>query len=313
MLRVIGRRLLVSIPLLFVVTFTVFCLESLVPGNAAQTILGQNATPEAVAQLQSQLGLDDPFLVRYVTWVGHVFTGDLGTSIISGASVWSSVVTRLGVTLSLLVPSLLLAAAVGVALGMASAVRGGWLGRLIDVLSLVGFALPSFWVGLILVTIFAVKLGIFPATGYTSFSNSPSAWIASITLPVIALSLYGITAIAKQTRDSAAAVLESDYVRFLRANGVPERKILLKHVLRNASIPVVTSLALLSIGALGGTVFIENVFVLPGLGSLATQATLDHDVSVILGVGLCFTVAVIVINLVIDLAYGLLNPKVRVS
>ncbi|GGB24563.1 ABC transporter permease [Flexivirga endophytica] len=313
MLRVIGHRLLVSIPLLFIVTFAVFGLESLIPGNAAQTILGENATPAAVAQLNTQMGLNDPFFERYAHWVGHAVTGNFGSSVISGAPVWTSVVTRLGVTMSLLIPSLVLAAVAGVVLGMASAVRGGWLARLIDVVSLLGFALPSFWVGLILVSIFAVKLGVLPATGYTPLGTSPSEWIASITLPVVALSLYGITAIAKQTRDSASEVLDSDYIRFLRANGVPERSVLLKHVLRNSSIPVATSLGLISIGALGGTVFIENVFVLPGLGSLATQATLDHDIPVILGVALCFTLAVIAINLVIDLIYGLLNPKVRVS
>ncbi|WP_225848657.1 ABC transporter permease [Streptomyces sp. HPF1205] len=313
MLRLIGHRLLMSIPLLLIVSLIVFALEAIVPGDAARTILGENATDQSLAALRGQLGLNDPWLVRYGHWLLGAVHGNLGTSIISGVDVRSSLNGRLGVTLSLLVPSMLLSAVAGIALGFASAVRGGALGRFIDVVSLLGFALPSFWIALLLVTFFAVKLDLLPATGYQDFASSPAGWLKSIALPVLALSLQGITSVAKQTRDCVMEVLETDYVKFLRANGVHERSVRYRHVLRNAAIPVVTSLGLVSIGMLSGTVFIENVFVLPGLGSLATQATLDHDVPVILGVGVFFTLAVIVINLVIDLAYGLLNPKVRVS
>jgi peptide/nickel transport system permease protein len=302
-----------SVPLLLIVSLIVFGLEALVPGDAARTILGENATQQSVAALRDQLGLDDPWSVRYGHSLLGALHGDLGTSIISGVDVTSSLNTRLGVTMSLLLPSILLSAAAGVALGFASAVRGGALGRFIDVVSLLGFALPGFWIALILVTVFAVHLGLLPATGYQEFAQSPVGWLKSITLPVLALSLGGITAVAKQTRDSVMEVLETDYVKFLRANGVHEGSVRYRHVLRNAAIPVVTSLGLISAGMLSGTVFIENVFVLPGLGSLATQATLDHDVPVILGVGVFFTLSVIVINLLIDFAYGLLNPKVRVS
>jgi peptide/nickel transport system permease protein len=312
-LRLIGHRIAMSIPLLLIVSLIVFALEALVPGDAARTILGENATAQSLAALRDQLGLNDPWTVRYGDWLAGAFHGDLGTSIISGVDVSSSLSTRLGVTLSLLIPSMLLSAVAGIALGFASAVRGGVLGRFIDVVSLLGFALPSFWVALILVAFFAVQLDLLPATGYQELTVSPGGWLKSIILPVLALSLHGITAVAKQTRDSVMEVLEADYVKFLRANGVSERSVRYRHVLRNAAIPVVTSLGLVSVGMLGGAVFIENVFVLPGLGSLATQATLDHDVPVILGVGVFFTLSVIVINLLIDIAYGLLNPKVRVS
>lgn len=312
MWRLIAHRIVMSIPLLLIVSLIIFGLEAIVPGDAASTILGQNATPANLAVLRGQLGLNEPWLVRYGHWLGGAVHGDLGTSIISGEDVMSSVTSRLNVTLSLLVPSVLLSAVVGLALGFASALRGGALGRFIDVLSLLGFALPGFWIALILVTFFAVHLNLLPATGYQDFTASPGGWLQSIILPVLALSLQGITAVAKQTRDTVMEVLETDYVKFLRANGVPERAVRYRHVLRNASIPVVTTLGLVSVGMLSGTVFIENVFVLPGLGSLATQATLDHDIPVILGVGVFFTLSVIVINLLIDLAYGLLNPKVRV-
>jgi peptide/nickel transport system permease protein len=310
--RLIAHRVAMSIPLLLIVSLIVFALEALVPGDAARTILGENATDQSLAALRGQLGLDDPWTVRYGHWLLGAVHGDLGTSIISGVDVMSSLNTRLGVTLSLLVPSMLLSAVAGIALGFASAVRGGALGRFIDVVSLLGFALPSFWIALILVAFFAVRLDLLPATGYQELTDSPVGWLRSITLPVLALSLHGITAVAKQTRDCVMDVLETDYVKFLRANGVSERSVRYRHVLRNAAIPVVTSLGLISIGMLSGAVFVENVFVLPGLGSLATQATLDHDVPVILGVGVFFTLSVIVVNLLIDFAYGLLNPKVRV-
>lgn len=313
MWRLIAHRVAMSIPLLLIVSLIVFGLEAVVPGDAASTILGQNATPESLAALRDQLGLDDPWIVRYGHWLGGAVHGDLGTSIISGVDVTSSLDSRLAVTLSLLVPTMLLSAVAGIALGFASALRGGVLGRFIDIVSLFGFALPSFWVALILVTVFAVHLNLLPATGYQDFTASPAGWLQSIVLPVLALSLQGITSIAKQTRDTVMEVLETDYVKFLRANGVPERSVRYRHVLRNAAIPVVTALGLVSVGMLSGAVFIENVFVLPGLGSVATQATLDHDVPVILGVGVFFTLCVIVINLLIDFAYGLLNPKVRVS
>ncbi|MFI1391232.1 ABC transporter permease [Streptomyces griseoaurantiacus] len=313
MLRLIGNRIATSIPLLLIVTLIVFVLQAFVPGDAARTILGENANPQTVAALRDQLGLNEPLVSRYGDWLAGALHGDLGTSIISGVDVMSSLDTRLGVTLSLLVPSMLLSAVAGIALGFASAVRGGFLGRVIDVVSLLGFALPSFWIALLLVAALAERANLLPATGYTPFAESPGDWLRSIVLPVIVLSLHGITAVAKQTRDSVAEVLEADYVRFLRANGVGTTSLLLRHVLRNAAIPVVTSLGLVSIGMLSGAVFIENVFVLPGLGTLATQATLDHDVPVILGVGVVLTLAVIVVNLLIDIAYGLLNPKVRAA
>lgn len=313
MLRLIANRIVTSVPLLLIVTLIVFVLQAFVPGDAARTLLGENANPQSVAALRDQLGLNEPLFTRYGDWLTGALHGDLGTSIISGVDVTSSLNTRLGVTLSLLVPSMLLSAVAGIALGFAGAARGGLPGRLVDVVSLLGFALPSFWIALLLVAAVADRAGLLPATGYTPFAESPGGWLRSIVLPVLALSLHGVTAVAKQTRDCVAEVLEADYVRFLRANGVGTASLLLRHVLRNAAIPVVTSLGLVSIGMLSGAVFIENVFVLPGLGTLATQATLDHDVPVILGVGVVLTLAVIVVNLLIDIAYGLLNPKVRAT
>jgi len=311
MLKVIGRRLALSVPLLFVVSALIFALESLIPGDAARTILGENATPDAVAHLRQQLGLNQAWTTRYGDWLSAAIHGDLGASLFTGESVTSSLNTRLAVTASLVLLTLLLSTAVGVSLGMAAAVRGGRLGRVIDVASLGGLALPNFWVAIVLASVFAVKLRLLPATGYTGLAEDPARWIESLVLSVCALSLFGTTILAKQTRDAVLQVLERDYVRMLRANGLSETRLLLKHVLRNAAIPVVTVAGLVAIGSLMGTVFVEQVFVLPGLGTLATQSTLDHDLPVILGIGVYFTLIVILVNLMVDVAYSMLNPKVR--
>ena len=308
-----GFRVLTAIPLILLVSFIIFVLESLVPGNPAETILGQNATPQNVAALDRQLGLNKPLLAGYWTWLDGVLHGRLGTSIITGESVSSLLDSRLGVTLSLVFLSVVVSAVVGTALGLWSARRGGRVGALVDVVSLTGLALPSFWVGTVLVVIFAVKLGVLPASGYVTPGQSVSAWLVHLILPVASLSLLGVASVAKQSRDAILTALEADYITMLRGNGMGEREILLRHVLRNAAMPIVTVLGVVAIGTLGGTVFVESVFVLPGLGSQATQSTVDHDLPVILGIGLYFTVIVVIINLLVDIAYGLLNPRAKTA
>ncbi len=313
LMRIVGFRAITAIPLILLVSFIIFALESLVPGNPAETILGQNATPQNVAALDRQLGLNKPLLVGFWNWLDGVLHGHLGTSVISGESVGTLLSARLPVTLSLVVLSVIVSAIVGTALGLASARRGGWVGRLLDVVSLTGLALPSFWVGTMLVAVFAVKIRIFPATGYEAFGQSPTGWIVHLILPVAALSLLGVASVAKQSRDAILSALEADYIAMLRGNGMSEREIMFKHVLRNAAMPIVTVLGVVAIGTLGGTVFVESVFVLPGLGSLATQSTVDHDLPVILGIGLYFTIIVVVINLLVDITYGLLNPRAKTT
>jgi peptide/nickel transport system permease protein len=312
-LRIVVRRLLWAVPLVLGVSLVVFVLASLVPGDPARTILGESATPEAVAALQTELGLDRPWYEQYLTWLGGLVHGDLGTSVFTGEPVTAALNSRLAVTLALVLVTVVVCTVVGVAIGMAGALRGGVVARVLDVVSLFGIALPSFWVALVLVSLFAVKLRWFPATGYVSPDVSLGGWASSLVLPVVSLGLLGISVIAKQTRDAAMTVLDSDYVVVLRANGLPESRLVLGHVLRNASIPVVSAIGVVFVGSLDATVFVENVFVLPGLGSRATQATVDHDVSVILGIGVYFTLVVVLVNLLVDMAYGLLDPKVRTA
>ncbi|MEO5535353.1 MAG: ABC transporter permease [Pseudolysinimonas sp.] len=312
MLILIARRAVMSVVLIVVSSLAIFVLMSFVPGDPALTILGEHATPEALQRLRESLGLNRPLYEQYGDWLFGLIRGDLGTSIFSGEPVAKLIGLRVGVTVSLMVGSVVVIAVFGVALGLLSAVREGWVGRVVDAVSLLGFALPGFWIAIVLVAIFAVTLRVFPATGYVPPTVSPTGWLLSLVLPVIALSIGGITIIAKQMRDSARDVLARDYIRVLRATGLSERRILLLHVLRNAAVPTTTLLGLTAVSVLSGAVFIENVFVLPGLGSLVTSATLRHDLPIVLGVGVVFAVIVIVINLLVDLAYGVLNPKARV-
>ncbi|HXD60584.1 MAG TPA: ABC transporter permease [Lacisediminihabitans sp.] len=312
MVRLIVTRLLLSVVLIVISSIAIFFLMSLVPGDPARTILGANATPDSIERLRQQLGLNQPLLSQYASWLGGVVRGDFGESVFSGDPVVKLILARVPVTLSLMLLSTLVIAVLGTGLGLLSAVRGGALGRFLDAISLVGLALPSYWVAILLVALFAVAIRIFPATGYIQFADNPGGWLLSLILPVAALSLGGVTIVAKQMRDSAMDVLARDYIRVLRATGVRERSIVLKHVLRNASLPSLTVLGLTVVGALTGAVFVENVFVLPGLGTMVTQATTSHDLPVVLGVGVFFTLFVIIVNLVIDLLYGVLNPKVRV-
>lgn len=311
MLTLILRRLALSVVLVLVSTLTIFVLMSLIPGDPARTILGEFATPESVERLREQLGLDRPLWEQYGEWMLGLLRGDLGTSIYSGEPVLKLLLLRAGVTFTLMAGTTLVIAVFGIALGLLSAVKGGWLGRALDVVSLIGFALPSFWIAIVFVLLFAVNIRLFPATGYIAPTTSLSGWAWSMVLPIAAASIGGITIVAKQMRDSARDVLARDYVRLLRATGIPRRRILLVHVLRNASVPTTTLIGVVAVGALSGAVFIENVFVLPGLGSLVVGATTRHDLSVVLGVGVCFAIIVIVINLLVEVAYALLNPKVR--
>jgi peptide/nickel transport system permease protein len=310
-MKMVAHRLAASLALIVSVPAITFGLEAITPGNAVDTRLGIASTPQHRHALAHQLGLDKPVWDRYLIWFEHLLHGNLGTSVITGESVTHELNSRLPVSLSLIIGATTLTAIAGIAIGIASAKGSGLLGRTIDGASALGVAVPNFWLGVILVELLAVELHAFPAIGYVPFNSSPTQWLRSLVLPVVTLSFVGITAVAKQTRDQLKEVLERDFIRSLRANGVPERSIIYRHALRSASIPVVTVLGLLFVGALGGSVIVENIFVLPGLGSAAVQATSSQDFPVILGISVYFTLLVIAVNVVVDLATLWLNPKVR--
>ncbi|MHB1873128.1 MAG: ABC transporter permease [Steroidobacteraceae bacterium] len=305
------RRLMLSVPLLFVVTAVTFVLESLVPGNTARAIIGATGSEAAYERLRSELGLNHPIWYQYAHYINGVLHGSLGVSAITGAPVSTMLAQRVPVTLSLVGLTTLFCGVVGIALGVVSAVRGGWLGKLLDFLSYAGLALPSFWLGLVLVLIFSVTVHLFPSIGYVGPSTSLSGWFRSLCLPALALGLAGIAGVAKQSRDSMMDVLQSQYIRTLRASGLSRWRIVWKHALRNAAIPAITVIGLVFVSSLSTSVFIEQVFVLPGLGSLAVTATGQHDITVIEGIALYFTLFVVAANLLLDVVYAALNPKIR--
>lgn len=313
MRQLIVRRLLLSLPLLLVVTATTFLLVALIPGDAARTIVGSNGTQEQYEQLRQALALDQPVTARYGDWIGDAVRGDLGTSLFGQQSVVSMLNSRLAVTFSLVIGSTLVATILGVLLGIGGALRGGSFGKLLDALSLVGLAIPNFFLGLLLVAWFAVAMNLFPATGYVDFAESPSEWLRSLVLPVVTLAVPGIAVIAKQTRDAMRDALARPFIRTLRGSGVPRRSIVFRHALRMAAVPVVTVVGLTFVGALSGSVLVESVFAMPGLGGLAVQATSQHDLPVIQGVVVYFTLIVVAVNLLVDLVYGWLDPRVRAS
>jgi len=312
-LKVVFHRLLMSVPLVVVVTLLTFVLNSLAPGDMAMTILGADGTREQYEALRIELGLDKPLMLQYLSWLGQALQGNLGVSHFTKESVSSLLNPRLGVSVSIMVGVLVVCLSLGLVLGVASALKGGWVGRAIDAFSLVGLIFPSFWLALVLISVFAVTLRWLPATGYVFFSESPKDWALSLVLPIFSVAMYSITSIAKQTRDAMNDVMGRDFIRALRACGLPERSVIWKHALRNAALPVVTVLGLVLIGAISGTVFVERVFVLPGLGSLAVSAALNKDILLLQGVTLYFTLMTVAINLMVDLSYGWLNPKVRLS
>lgn len=309
--RLVGRRLATSVVLLFVVSALTFVLASLIPGDPARQILGPQATPESYAALRRALGVDLPVYQQYWDWLRHAVTGDLGTSLFDDVPVTEMIGRRLPVTLSLTIGTLLVSLVAGVALGVASAVRGGVVGRVVDALALVGLAFPPFWIGALLLSWFAVGLGWFPTFGYVPFEESPGDWLRSLALPVASLSAFGVSVIAKQTREAMLESLASEYVRMARASGVSQTSIVMRHALKNAAMRILTMLGLLAVTLLGGTVAVEVVFGMPGLGELAVSATTRHDAPVLQGIVVCFAVVVIVVNLLVDVCYMLVNPKVR--
>jgi peptide/nickel transport system permease protein len=311
MATLVLRRLLRSVPLVLVVSAVTFVLESLVPGDTARAIVGVLGTTAQYEKMRKQLGLDKPLWYQYYHYMVRLLHGDLGSSAFSGESVAHLLAQRLPVTVSLVILTTLFCGIVGASLGMFSAVRGGVVGRLVDGLSVLGMALPNFWLALVLVTLLAVDVHVFPATGYVSPTTSVWHWLVSLVLPVVALGLGPIAIVAKQSRDSMKDVLARDYIRTLRGCGLPRRRVLFKHALRNAAIPTLTVLGLIFVSALSFSVFVEQVFVMPGLGSLAVQATTQHDIPIIEGVTVYFTLIVVAVNLVLDVAYALINPRAR--
>jgi len=303
MLTFIVRRLLLAIPVLLGVIFVVMLTIDLLPGDAVTLMLGEHATQDAVARLREHLGLDKPFLVRYLDYVGQLVRGDLGRSIQQNRPVASELADAWPATLELTAAALLLAAALGIAAGVASAV---WPNSLFDAVarlgSLFGLSMPIFWTGLVLIVIFSLWLNWLPVGGAGSVTH--------LVLPAITLALPSVAMIARLTRSAVLDVLREDYVRTARAKGVGELWVLGRHALRNAFIPILTLVGLQSGQLMGGAVLTETVFAWPGLGRLMVKAIFARDYVLLQGAVLVFALAFVIINLLVDLSYGLLDPRV---
>lgn len=313
MIRFILRRLIAGVVLLFVVSALAFTLLYANSEDIARRILGQNASQELVDRKTAELGLDRPLWQQFGDWLMHAVRGDFGRSWFTGELVASGVSSRLTVTLSIVLGATILAAVVAVGLGVLAAVRGGWVDRVVQVVSVIGFAVPGFLLALGLVLVFAIELGWFKATGYIPVTTSATGWLSSVTLPVIALALGTIAVVTQQVRGSVTDGLTRDYVRTLRSRGLGVRRVVLRHVLRNAGGPALAVLAVQFIGLLGGAVIVEQVFAIPGLGQLAVSSTVKADIPMVMGLVLVTALIVVAVNLLIDLLQAALNPKVRLS
>lgn len=308
-LRRFANWLMMSVALFFVLSALLFVLVSLTPGDAARTIVGPNASQDRYETVRAQLGLDLPLWEQYGAWLTRLFQGDLGTSIVSGVPVTDVLSDRLEPTLALILCTFICASILGIVLGVIGASRPGPVGRAADLLSVLGAAVPNFWIGLVLAALFAVQLRWFPATGYEPLVDGFGPWLAHMILPVGTLTLAGTALLAKQTRDAVAEQLAQPYVLLLRAHGVSERRILWRHALRGAAVPIVTILGMKMVGLTTGTVLIENVFVIPGFAGYAVNATLLHDIPVVQAITLIFAIVIIITNLAVELLYARLNVK----
>lgn len=308
----VARRLLALIPLLLIVSFAVFSLTVLLPGEPARTILGPNADPADIRALRRQLNLDDPFLVRYGRWLGDAAQGDLGESISDGRPVVDEIAARFPVTLSMVVGGVLVALMIGVPLGyLAGMKRGTWVDRMVTGVSSLGLAMPDFWLAVILVSVFAIGIGGLPSVGYVPFGDDPYQWARHLILPWIAIGVGASATIARQLRGGLVDVLDADYVRTARAKGLRESAVVGKHALKNASMPAITVLGIQIAYLLGGTVIMEQIFGISGMGSYALRALGKRDIPAIQGVALLTATIFMIMNLLVDLVYGWLNPKVR--
>ncbi|MFF2246181.1 ABC transporter permease [Arthrobacter sp. NPDC058130] len=313
MLHFIVKRVLMGVALLLGVSTVTYALIYSGGSNIADQVLGGEASPEAVAAKAAELGLDQPLWQQYLGWLAGAVHGDLGTSWYTSQDVLTTILQRLSVTLSIVVLSIVLVTIFSVCVGVLAAVKRGWIDSALQFVSVIGLALPSFWVALVLVLVFAISLHVLPATGFVPFAKSPSAWFSSVILPVTALSIGASSATAQQVRSAVISVLEQDYIRTLRARGLSGRRVLWGHVLRNAAPPALTVLSLQFISLVGGAVIIERVYAINGMGSLAVDSTLKNDIPVVVGVMVTMTVVVVIVNLAIDILNGFINPKARIE
>ncbi len=306
------RRLMATIPVMGVVAIAVFALLHVTPGDPAVIIAGDYATAEDIARIRTRLGLDRPLLTQVGLWLGRIARGDLGTSIFSGLPVATLIRQRAEATIALTVLAMLIAVGVGVPLGVIAAwKKGSWVDRVVMVFAVSGFSMPVFWLGFLLVYVFAISAHWLPVQGYRPLADGVGAFLRHLILPAVTLSVVYMALIARMTRASMLGVLGEDFIRTAFAKGLAPRRVLVRHALKNASLPVVTIIGIGFALLIGGAVVTESVFALPGLGRLTVDAIIRRDYPVIQGVILVVSGVYVLINLVVDLLYVVLDPRIR--
>lgn len=306
------RRLIATIPVMAIVAIIVFSLLYLTPGDPAAVLAGEQATAEDIERLRVTLGLDEPYLVRFGQWIGDVLQGDLGTSIFSRRPVMELIVQRLEPTVALTIASLFIAVIIAIPLGVIAAWRsGGIVDRVAMSFAVLGFSVPVFVLSYLLIALVSVKLQLLPVQGYVPIAYGIGPFARHLILPALSLGIINAALIARITRTAMLEVLNQDYIRAARAKGLSVRRVLIRHALKNAAVPIVTVIGISFALLISGVVVTETVFNIPGLGRLTVDAILRRDYPVIQGVILVFSATYVVVNLLVDLSYGLFDPRIK--
>ncbi|MBK1663942.1 peptide ABC transporter [Rhodospirillum rubrum] len=306
------RRVLATLPVLVVVALIVFLMLRLAPGDPAAAIVGATGTAEDIARVRADLGLDDPMPVQFVRWAGQMLQGDLGESFFMKQTVVTLIAQRIEPTLSLSAMTLVMTILIAVPLGVIAAWRhGGWLDRALMGFSVLGFSIPAFVIGYCLIWLFAMHWQLLPVQGYVRFGDDPLRWLRHLIMPAVTLSIIYVALIARVTRAAVAEAMTEDYIRTARAKGISEVRVLMRHALANAAVPIVTVIGIGVAMLIGGVVVTEAVFAIPGLGQLTVDAVLSRDFPLIQGITLFFSVLYMLINLAVDLSYLLFDPRIR--
>jgi|SRR5215813_3464742 len=312
MLSYVGGRLLSIVPVMAVVAVFVFLLLRLTAGDPAAIIAGDNASSQQIAEIRTRLGLDRPIVEQFLIWMGRVLRGDLGESFFFKKTVAELIEERLEPTVALSLATLVIAVFSAIPLGVLAAwKRGTWIDRFVMGLSVLGFSLPAFVIGYALMYVFAIELGWLPVQGYQRLRDGVAGWLLRLILPACTLAIIYVALIARITRASVLEILSADHVRTARAKGLAELPVLLRHVLRNAAVPIVTVIGLGVALLIGGVVVTESVYSIPGLGRLTVDAVLARDYPTVQAVVLLFSFVYVLINLLVDLTYTLLDPRIR--
>ncbi|WP_313603303.1 ABC transporter permease [Rhizobium sp.] len=310
----IGKRLLVAIPTLLIISIFVFSLQKLLPGDPVLAMAGEERDPATIEFLREKYRLNDPMPIQYLNWLGGVVTGDFGISLRTNQPVLELIGQKLPVTIQLAVMAMFFAMIIGIPIGILAAVKKNtWIDYTANIVALSGLSIPNFWLGIMLILLVSVQLGWLPASGYESIFVDPVRSLQTMIMPAFVLGNALAATLMRHTRSAMVAVLSSDYIRTARAKGLSPREIILSHSFRNALLPVITLLALLFGELLAGAVLTEQIFTIPGFGKMTVDAVFTRDYAVVQGIVLCTAVGFILMNLLADIAYVLLNPRLRAT